>query len=116
MTNSRAKGAGGEREWAAFLRELGWAKARRGQQFSGSPDSPDVVGGIPGTHPEVKRVQRLNIHDAMKQAIRDAGLQIPYVAHRRNRDEWLVTIRAEDLRRFAEQVATPLEEPHPSEQ
>lgn len=101
MTNSRQKGARGEREWAAYLRELGFADARRGQQFSGSPDSPDVAGGIPGTHPEVKRVERLNLHDAMKQAVRDAGHAIPYVAHRRNRGEWLVTLRADDLQLFA---------------
>lgn len=101
MTNSRQKGARGEREWAAYLRDLGFADARRGQQFSGSPDSPDVAGGIPGTHPEVKRVERLNLHDAMKQAVRDAGHAIPYVAHRRNRGEWLVTLRADDLQLFA---------------
>lgn len=101
MTNSRQKGARGEREWAAYLRDLGFGDARRGQQFSGSPDSPDVAGGIPCTHPEVKRVERLNLHDAMKQAVADAGDAIPYVAHRRNRDVWLVTLRADDLRMFA---------------
>ncbi len=101
MTNSRQKGARGEREWAAYLRDLGFGDARRGQQFSGSPDSPDVAGGIPCTHPEVKRVERLNLHDAMQQAVRDAGDAIPYVAHRRNRCDWLVTLRADDLRMFA---------------
>jgi len=102
MTNSRAKGARGEREWAKYLRGLGYETARRGQQYSGSPDSPDVAEGIPGTHPEVKRVERLNIHDAMNQAIVDGGDNVvPYVAHKRNRGEWLVTLRADDLRQFA---------------
>lgn len=101
MTNSRAKGARGEREWARYLRGLGYEHARRGQQFSGSPDSPDVADGIPGTHPEVKRVERLNIHDAILQAQKDAGAAVPYVAHRRNNGEWLVTIRADDMRSFA---------------
>ena len=36
--NSRRKGKVGEREFAALLREHGF-DARRGQQFSGSPDS-----------------------------------------------------------------------------
>ena len=35
--NSRRKGKVGEREFAALLRENGF-DARRGQQFSGSPD------------------------------------------------------------------------------
>ena len=104
MVNSRAKGARGEREWARYLRSLGYQEARRGQQFSGSPDSPDVAHGIPGTHPEVKRTERLNIHDAVQQAVEDAGASVPYVAHRRNGGEWLVTIRADDMRRFASMV------------
>ena len=110
MTNSRQKGARGEREWAAELRRLGFDGARRGQQFSGSPDSPDVADGIPGTHPEVKRVERLNLQDAMDQAVRDAGDAIPYVAHRRNRSDWLVTLRASDMLDFAERLLQGLEQ------
>jgi len=100
--NSRQKGAAGEREWAQFLRELGIDHARRGQQFSGGVDSPDVVG-LAGTHCEVKRVEKLNVTNAMLQAIRDANEQaLPYVAHRKNREEWLVTIRAQDIIGFIE--------------
>ena len=45
--NSRQKGARGERELAAVFTTAGFP-ARRGQQFSGSPDSPDiVVEGLP---------------------------------------------------------------------
>jgi len=104
--NSREKGCKGEREWAKWLRDtLGLTDARRGQQFKGTPDSPDVVGGIPGTHPEVKRVEALNLAAAMKKAVEDAGDDVPYVAHRRNRTEWLITIRAADLVRLCECVA-----------
>ena len=100
--NSRSKGARGERQWAKFLREsLGCSEARRGQQFAGGPDSPDVVGGIPETHAEVKHTERLQLYSAMAQAIEDAGTAVPYVASRRNRGEWLVTLRASDLERFA---------------
>ena len=96
MTNSRAKGARGEREWASVCKAEGY-EARRGQQFSGSPDSPDVVcEDLANFHFEVKRVQRLNLQDAVDQAIRDAGEAMPVVAHRRNHSEWLVTKRAED--------------------
>lgn len=104
----RDKGKRGEREWAAALGALGFP-ARRGQQFSGIGGA-DVVGGIPGTHAEVKRTERLRIHEAVAQAVADAeGGEIPYVASRRNRDDWLVTIRAQDLPHFAELVYSALE-------
>jgi len=102
------KGKRGEREWAKFLRDkLGLTNARRGQQYSGSPDSPDVVEGIPGTHCEVKRVERLNIAQAMTQATDDAGDSIPYVAHRKNGQRWLVTLWADDLQGIADLIADP---------
>ena len=102
--NSRDKGARGEREWARFLYLLTEFETRRGQQFAGGPDSPDVVGGIPGTHCEVKRVEKMNIDKSMDQAISDCGTKLPYVAHRKNHKAWLITIRAADLLRFAELV------------
>lgn len=97
--NSNKKGKAGEREFRDQLRDAGWMSARRGQQFSGGSDSPDVVcEELAGIHWEVKRVESLNIHNAIAQAIRDAGrLKTPIVAHRRNRGEWLATIRLEDL-------------------
>jgi Holliday junction resolvase len=102
--NSRQKGARGERQWRDELRENGYA-ARRGQQFSGSPESPDVVcESLPWAHFEVKLVERLNIYEAMEQARNDARGQrpevggqqekIPFVAHRRNHWPWLVTMEA----------------------
>ena len=94
--NSKQKGGRGEREFAALCREHGYDNVQRGQQFQGGVDSPDVKG-LPGVHIEVKRVERLNIHEAMAQSIRDAGGKaLPIVAHRRNRDDWLVTMKAVD--------------------
>lgn len=97
MVNSRAKGAAGEREWRDVLRSQGY-EARRGQQYSGSPDSPDVVCEALPVHWEVKRVQSLNIDQAMRQATCDgfAG-KIPAVAHRKNGEDWKVTVWAEDF-------------------
>jgi hypothetical protein len=107
--NSRNKGKRGEREFASLLREHGF-DARRGQQFSGSPESPDVVcEALAWLHVEVKRVQNLNLTDACVQAERDckarsaerggashAGETKPWVvAHRRNHAPWLITMRAE---------------------
>lgn len=104
--NSRDKGKVGEREWSKYLREqFGLEDARRGRQYAGHEDAPDVVGGWTGTHAEVKRVESLNLHKAMAKAIEDAGGRIPYVAHRRNRQPWLITLRAMDLKDFANAVA-----------
>lgn len=86
--NSREKGKRGEREWRDELRAQGY-DARRGQQFSGSPDSPDVVSSLP-IHFEVKRVQALQLRAAIAQASRDANGKPWAVAHKWNGGEWLV--------------------------
>lgn len=97
MTNSRRKGAVGEREIAKYLRDHGFTEARRGQQFKGGADSPDVVG-LTGFHIEVKRVERLDLNAAMEQSIRDCGEnETPIVVHRRNNDYWKVTMRLDDF-------------------
>ncbi len=73
--NSRQKGKVGEREFAALLRAHGF-DARRGQQFAGGGDSPDVVSeALAWLHIEVKRVQHLNLAEACAQARRDCGGQ-----------------------------------------
>lgn len=105
MTNSRAKGCRGEREWRDMLRSMGYDGARRGQQYSGANGDPDVVGGIPNTHCEVKRVESLSLYKAMEQAVEDArDGEVPYVAHKRNRKDWLVIVRACDLEQFAKEI------------
>jgi Holliday junction resolvase len=94
--NSKQKGARGERQWRDQLREHGYA-ARRGQQFSGSPDSPDVIcHDLKWAHFEVKCVEKLNLSDAMCQAVGDAISKTPIVAHKRNHGPWMVTMLADD--------------------
>lgn len=106
--NSKNKGTRGERELAEKLREYGF-DAHRGQQFSGGYDSPDVYG-LPGIHIEVKRVERLNISEAYRQAERDADRKaIPAVFHRKNRERWMVTV---DLVDFMEIYKAWLKEKH----
>ncbi len=98
--NSREKGKRGERQWRDELRAHGY-DARRGQQFSGSPESPDVVcDALPWAHFEVKAVERLNVQDAMDQAIRDSGGKVAIVAHKRGFRRWLVTMEAETFFEF----------------
>ena len=94
--HSQRKGADGERELAAVLREYGYDMERGGSMSFG--EVPDLVG-LPGVHIECKRVERLNVPEAMQQAVTDSlrfkdGM--PALFHRRNRQPWLVTIRLED--------------------
>lgn len=93
--NSRNKGKRGELEAAHLLQKYGY-DARRGQQFSGANGDADVVG-LPDIHLEIKRVEKLNIDDALQQSIRDAReAEVPVVMHRKNRTEWKVTMLFED--------------------
>lgn len=96
MTNSRQKGARGERELAKLLRARGY-NTRRGQQYCGANGDADVVG-LDGLHIECKRVERLNIHQAMEQAVSDAReKEKPAVFHRKDRTDWLVTMKLDDF-------------------
>ena len=99
MTNSRSKGKRGELEFSKALQSMG-VEARRGQQFSGGGDSPDVVTSLEGVHFEVKRVESLNLKSAMEQAKNDAGDKIPIVAHRKNRGDWQLTLHLSDIEGF----------------
>lgn len=93
MVNSNGKGKRGEREAAKALRETLGCKARRGQQYAGGNDSPDVVHDISGIHIEVKRTERLKLYDAVGQALEDcADGEVPVVLHKRNREFWLVVV------------------------
>ena len=93
---SRDKGRRGELQWAAFCSQQGY-ECRRTAQYCGKTGEASDVVGLPGIHQEVKRVERLNIVDAVDQARRDARPgEMPIVAHKRNRCEWLVTMRADD--------------------
>jgi len=94
MVNSRQKGARGERLWRDELREAGFT-ARRGQQFAGGTDSPDVIcEELKNLHMEVKCVQALNLDKACEQAERDAGKKAWIVAHKKDRKHWKVTMDA----------------------
>lgn len=86
--NSKQKGSRGEREVANMLKEYGY-DCRRGQQYNGL-DGEDVVG-LSGIHIEVKRVEGLQLYNAIDQAKRDANNdKFPCVFHKRNNHEWVV--------------------------
>lgn len=98
--NVKRKGSAGERELAEILRGAGIRAVRNDQIFTGGRENPDIAAEIAGQklHVEVKRQEKLNVHEAVAQAVRDAAAgTLPIVAHRRNREQWLVTIPLEPL-------------------
>ncbi len=102
---SQRKGANGERELADLLRGYGYSIERGGTLSFG--EIPDLVG-LPGIHVEVKRVERLNVPEAMRQAVRDAEKfqdGMPALFHRRNRQPWFVTMRLQDFMRIYQTAA-----------
>lgn len=105
---SKAKGKRGERECAAALNlALGeGTDARRGVQFQGGNDSPDVRLALP-LHIEVKRVEALNLYAALDQAKADAPPGVPaIVCHRKNGRPWVAILEVESLADVAQIVAT----------
>ena len=56
---------------------------------------------------KVKAVERLNVNQAMAQAVADAGEKTPVVAHKRNRGDWLVTMRASDWFKMVAETQSP---------
>lgn len=96
--NSKRKGSAGERELLGILAQYGKAE-RNDQRYIGGVDNPDISFEIGGTryHVECKRVERLNLHEAMNQAMHDAnGHAVPVVIHRRSREPWMITMQLND--------------------
>lgn len=95
---SRNKGKRAEREVRDLFIEHGFA-ARRGRQYAGHPDAPDVI--VPDLDSwlfvESKFVEKLDLHKTMIQAIKDAGDKMPVVFHKKSREGWLVTLSVEDF-------------------
>ena len=93
---SRDKGARGERMWRDVCRAEGYDAERGGQYYQRGSDVADVIG-LPGIHQEVKFCEKLMLRDWMSQSVADAAPgEIPIVAHKKSREGWLVTMRAED--------------------
>ena len=101
---SQRKGRTGELELAQLLQGYGY-DVQPGQAVSYGA-TPDLVG-LSGVHIECKRNERLNVPEAMAQAVRDADRfrdGAPAVFHRRNRSGWLVTMRLPDWMKMYQKV------------
>ena len=91
-TMSRNKGYRGEKEVEKILRDHG-INAKRGLVFNGEPD---IVDDTP-YHWEIKRQERTQIGEWMKQSTEQCRGKIPTVVHRRSREDWLITMKFEDF-------------------
>jgi len=92
---SKSKGSAGERELVNLLQGYGIRAYRNDQIYKSGKGNPDVSAEIAGQqiHLEVKRVEKLNVSAAVSQAERDAAKgHFPALAHRRNREHWLLTV------------------------
>jgi len=98
---SKNKGKRGERELANKLSKLWSIPFSRGQQYKGSPDSPDVTTSdfelSRAIHIECKRVEQLSLYKALEQASKDAGDRVPIVMHRRNGKDWVAVVELDRL-------------------
>lgn len=111
MVNSKQKGKRGELELVHKLEQYGF-DTRRSVQYNGKSDEGQAdLLGLPGIHIESKRVEKLNLYDAMAQAIHDAkDGELPTVFHRKNHCEWLVTMRLDDwIKLYKEYFETVVE-------
>lgn len=94
--NSKQKGKKGELELVRKLKEYGY-DCRRTNQYCGNTGQADDVIGLDYIHIECKRVEKLNIDEAIEQAKRDSKEdKFPTVFHRKNRKDWLVTMKLDD--------------------
>ena len=93
---SARKGAAGERELAAILREHGYPVERGGSLSFG--EVPDLTG-LPGVHIDCKRRETTEIWKWMAQAEADAQRfqgGAPAVFFRRSRSPWMVCMKLSD--------------------
>ena len=91
---AKAKGARGERLLSAFLNSFG-LHTHRGYDHCGQSDLVDLLG----IHVECKNVERLNVRQAMEQAIREADKRkdgMPTVFWKVSRKPWLTIMLTED--------------------
>ena len=91
---AKAKGARGERLLSAFLNSFG-LHTHRGYVHCGQSDLVNLLG----IHVECKNVERLNVRQAMEQAIREADKRkdgMPTVFWKVSRKPWLTIMLTED--------------------
>lgn len=93
---SQRKGRAAELELCRLLQGYGYSvEPGRALNYG---EEPDLVG-LKNIHIEVKRRENVNLSAALAQAEADSrkfGDGLPAVFHRRNREEWRVTMTLKD--------------------
>ena len=99
MVNGKQKGKKGELEVAKIFKDNGFKNTRRSQQYSGDKKEGDPdIKGVDGLHIEVKRREKLNIENAIKQVKKDKkDDDIGIIVHRKNREDYKVTLSVDDF-------------------
>ena len=97
--NKKQKGKRGELYVVNKFKDNGF-KCNRTAQFKGNTGRADDIEGIDYIHAEVKFVEKLNLIEAMNQAVRDSLASdrkaMPTVFHKKNYHELMVTMRFTD--------------------
>lgn len=102
--SQRAKGKRGERDAADLVRRFWGISARRGRQYAGHPDAPDVWCDAP-IYIEAKWRAVGNPGAWLAEAAAQAPTgQVPIVLHKRPRCPVLVTLYAEHVPALAEAI------------
>ena len=97
MIDSRAKGKRTELELVQIFRRHGWPLAHRTSDGRVQAARGDISDGPSGVHVESKS-GRLRLVDALDQIARDANpLDMPLLAYRPDRHDWLGITYLEDL-------------------
>lgn len=96
MINSKRKGKVGELLFRDVLRMAGY-DAIRGQQYKGAGDSPDIICSSLPIHWEVKIGNSHSLSAAFRQASDQCADRVPVVASKRDRQPWMVCLRADDF-------------------
>jgi len=103
MPINSERGKRGERDARDAVREyLGIRGAYRAAQSSGSLSAD--LGGTGNIHIEVKLRKAIAVYDFIEQAIRDCKDKVPAVLMRRDRGDWLLMLRLQDIKRFMEEL------------
>ena len=92
--NPQRKGKEGELKLMHFLQDHG-LNVKRGYVWLNQSD----LVGLDGIHIECKNVEKLNVREALAQAIEEAKKKkdgLPTVFWKKSRKEWVTVMRTED--------------------
>jgi Holliday junction resolvase-like predicted endonuclease len=104
---SRRKGNRAEVEVVAALRRAGWQAVTSRNARDGTQGGADVITDFPMVI-EVKNVARMDLSGWWRQAVEQAGDDLPVVIHKRvghaNAEQWWATMDLATLLRLVERL------------